>query len=103
MQDPPYDPGSFAKIVTRSASPEHGCEEACVPNVRAAWQALFALGESAKGRKKIRDAMRICPDSPLDSMDDVMELADWAQGAFDYLVCKFILNIAPRLPQDCLT
>lgn len=34
MQDPPYDPGSFAKIVTRDASREGGSAPACSSNVR---------------------------------------------------------------------
>ena len=34
MQDPPYDPGSFAKIVTRDASKEGGSAPACSSNVR---------------------------------------------------------------------
>jgi len=35
----PYDSGSYAKIVTRDASPAGGAAKACVPNMRAAWQA----------------------------------------------------------------
>ncbi len=34
MQDPPYDAGSFAKIVTRDASEEGGSAPACSSNVR---------------------------------------------------------------------
>ena len=34
MQDPPYDAGSFAKIVTRDASKEGGSAPACSSNVR---------------------------------------------------------------------
>ena len=34
MQDPPYDSGSFAKIVTRDASEEGGSAPACSSNVR---------------------------------------------------------------------
>ena len=34
LQDPPYDAGSFAKIVTRDASKEGGSAPACASNVR---------------------------------------------------------------------
>ena len=34
VQDPPYDAGSFAKIVTRDASKEGGSAPACASNVR---------------------------------------------------------------------
>lgn len=34
LQDPPYDSGSYAKIVTRDASEEGGSAPACASNVR---------------------------------------------------------------------
>ncbi len=34
VQDPPYDSGSYAKIVTRDASEEGGSAPACASNVR---------------------------------------------------------------------
>ena len=39
----PYDSGSYAKIVTRDASPAAGAAAACVPNMRRAWQVRMGL------------------------------------------------------------
>lgn len=39
----PYDSGSYAKIVTRDASPAAGAAAACVPNMRRAWQVRVGL------------------------------------------------------------
>ena len=35
MQDPPVDPGTYAKIVTRDATPAAGAAAACAPNIRS--------------------------------------------------------------------
>ena len=85
-EDPPYDPGAFAEIITRDASPAGGSAAACAPNVRAAWQTLFRWGRDAGGRSKAGEAMRLCRDSALESEGDVLALAEWAQNAWDYLV-----------------
>ena len=84
-QDPPYDANSFAKIVTRDASPEAGSAAACVPNMRKGWQVLLNAGGSESGRKLISDAMHLCPHSTITSNDDAILLAQWLQSAWDYL------------------
>ena len=85
MQDPAYDANSFAKIVTRDASPEAGSAAACVPNMRKGWQVLLNAGDSESGRKLISDAMNLCPHSTVDSKNDAILLAQWLQSAWDYL------------------
>lgn len=86
LQDPPYDAGGFAKAVTADASPKGGSAAACAPNMRRAWQELFLLGQHDAGRQKIHRAMKLCHDATLETEDDVEMLAQWAQGAWDYLV-----------------
>ncbi|KAK9809908.1 hypothetical protein WJX72_001411 [[Myrmecia] bisecta] len=104
-EDPPYDAGSFSKIVTRDASPAAGAPAACVANVRQSWQTLFGLGKDEEGRQTIRKAMNICHDAKLDGPEDVEALANWASGAFDYLAMgnfpyesSYILNGQGTLP-----
>ncbi|KDD71492.1 serine carboxypeptidase S28, partial [Helicosporidium sp. ATCC 50920] len=84
-ENPPYDAGSFARIVTRDASPEGGSAPACAPNARSAWQALFELSDSSQGRSRARRALRLCPSVRLESKEDGVAVANWAQGAWDYL------------------
>ncbi|EFN56397.1 hypothetical protein CHLNCDRAFT_144962 [Chlorella variabilis] len=84
-ENPPYDPGSFAKIVTQDASPEGGSAEACADNVRAAWKLLDRWGSSEEGRQSISAAMRLCPESAVESGEDATALCDWASSAWDYL------------------
>lgn len=85
MQDPPYDDKSFARIVTQDASPEGGSAGACAPNMRRGWQTLFSKGRGAAGRREVSEAMQLCPRAQLESEDDVELLAQWLQGAWDYL------------------
>ena len=82
------DPGGFAAIVTRDSSPAAGSPPACVPNLRAAWQALFAAGNSgAAGLAMLSSTFRLCgtPSSSMASPADVNSLAYWLQSSFDYL------------------
>ncbi|GAB4814859.1 hypothetical protein N2152v2_001905 [Parachlorella kessleri] len=104
-EDPPWDSGSFAKIVTRDAWPEGGSAHDCADNVRRAWKTLFKWGKSGGGRAAIGHAMRLCNDSSLDNKDDVAELADWASSAWDYMAMgdypypsSYILNGNGELP-----
>ena len=51
------------------------------------------------GRRAIGVAMRLCPESSLDSQDDVTALRDWAASAWDYLAMG---NYPfPRCEQPC--
>ena len=105
-EDPPYDGGSFAEIVTRDASPEHGASAACAPNVRAAFAALLALpGAGKKAVVAARSALRLCDDVPLKTEDDVAAVADWLSGAFDSMAMgsfphpsSYLLNGDATLP-----
>lgn len=85
VQDPPYDDKSFARIVTQDASPEGGAPAACAPNMRRGWKTLFSKGADAAGRLEVSEAMQLCPRARLESEDDVQLLAQWLQGAWDYL------------------
>ena len=86
LQDPPWDSGSYAKVVTRDATPATGAAEACVPNMRQAWQELFSASDTAEGRQRVRDSMLLCPDAHLDNRSSADTLAGWLSNAFDYLV-----------------
>ncbi|PRW44843.1 prolyl endopeptidase-like isoform A [Chlorella sorokiniana] len=105
-EDPPVDPGAFARIVTQDASPEGGSAEACAQNVRQTWRALQDLGGTEEGRQAISQAMRLCEDSALESEGDVTALRDWAASAWDYMAMgnypypsSYIINGAqPPLP-----
>ena len=67
-------------------------------NLRKAWQQLKDWGDNEKGRDQIKRAMQLCPAANLTSRDDVDELAQWAQNAFDYLVsgacCTHTLSLS---------
>lgn len=84
-EDPPVDAGAFAKIVTRDATPAGGSAKACAGNVRNAWKQLKEWGSNDEGRDHIKEAMQLCPAAKLSNDDDVDNLAQWAQNAFDYL------------------
>lgn len=86
LQDPPWDSGSYAKVVTRDATPAAGAAEACAPNMRQAWQELFSASETPEGRQRIRDSMLLCPHAPLANRSSADALAAWLSNAFDYLV-----------------
>ncbi|KAK9841268.1 hypothetical protein WJX74_002844 [Apatococcus lobatus] len=104
-EDPPWDSGSYAKVVTRDATPAAGAAEACAPNMRQAWQELFSASETAEGRRRVRDSMQLCPDAHLDNRSSADALAGWLSSAFDYLAMgeypypsPYILNGAGILP-----
>lgn len=54
----PYDSGSYAKIVTRDASPAAGADAACVPNMRRAWQVRMGLVQAFRERLTWLNCMR---------------------------------------------
>ena len=55
-------------------------------NVRSAWKQLQEWGRNDKGRRQIEEAFQLCPAAKLASKEDVDDLAQWAQNAFDFLV-----------------
>ncbi|KAA6423864.1 MAG: lysosomal Pro-X, partial [Trebouxia sp. A1-2] len=71
-EDPPVDPGAFAKIVTRDATPAGGSAKACAGNLRNAWKQLKEWGSNDAGRGQIKEAMQLCPAANLSSDDDAM-------------------------------
>ena len=102
-EDPPVDPGAFADGVTMDATAAGGSPPACAPNVRAAFAELLRRSETDP--KSIKAPMRLCDDTPLGSPTDVLDVALWAQGAFDYLAMgnfpyasSYILNGDGTLP-----
>lgn len=50
-QNPPVDPGFFAKIVTFDATPAAGSSDACAPNIRKAWSTIMELANDAEGEQ----------------------------------------------------
>jgi len=85
---PPYDEGSYAAVVSRDVTPAAGApDNGCAANIRAAWEYLFSGagsgGPAALG--EARRAFRLCDGVPLASQGDVLQLAQWAQSAFDFL------------------
>ena len=82
---PPYDAGSFAKVVTYDATREAGAADYCSLNVRNSWQAVRNESGTAEGRNRVREAFRLCDGVPLESDDNVTALLYWAQTSFDYM------------------
>jgi len=104
-EDPPFDSGGFAEVVTQDASPEGGSASECATNSRAAWATLFDWGTSEEGRVRIASSMRLCSSVRLQTEADVDLLAEWAQEAWDYLAMgnypyrsAYILNGEGFLP-----
>ncbi|KAJ9521980.1 hypothetical protein QJQ45_024858 [Haematococcus lacustris] len=102
---PAYDSLSFSKGVTHDASSSGGAPRACAGNVRAGWKLLDSLGATQEGRTRISAAMRLCPDSSLNSTDDVLGLKYWLASAWDYMAMGnfpypsgYILNGHGQLP-----
>jgi lysosomal Pro-X carboxypeptidase len=82
------DPGSFAKIVTRDATPAAGAAGACAGNMRAAWKELLkrADDQAQDGWSSLSKLLRLCPSArQVTSVDDLYSWMDWAQSSFDYM------------------
>jgi len=104
-ENPAYDTGSYAKIVTEDASAAGGASDSCSNNIREAWPKLFKMGETSDGRAKLADLFRLCPNSGLNSTADVYALAYWLQSSMDYMAMgsypyasSYILNGHGLLP-----
>ena len=70
---PAYDNSSYWKVVTDDASAAGGSAPACSANVHAAFQALYAAGQSAEGLANLSSTFQLC--SPLASAADADALA----------------------------
>ena len=71
MQDPSYDPYGFAKTATFAASSAGGSAPACATNVQNFFQTILALAGNSTGLDDINTNMDLCPDSQVNSLDDV--------------------------------
>ena len=80
----PFGDGeSFWRVVTDDAGAKGGASPSCAANVRAAWPALFKLGETAAGRAALQRTFRLCDSTPVASAADAMRLALFVLNAFD--------------------
>jgi len=60
----------------------------CVENLQAAWPLIMFLGETQQGRDELAKAFRLC--DPLEDMDSVLQLLEWAQSPwFDLAESSF--------------
>ena len=85
-EEPPYDEGSFASIVTYDATQAGGAgSDRCSNNVRKAWPRLFELGKTAAGRQQLSTLFQLCPNSAVKTSSDVWALAFWLQSSMDYM------------------
>jgi hypothetical protein len=75
--------------------------DACAGNLRNAWKQLKEFGSNDEGRDHIKEAMQLCPAAKLSNDDDVDNLAQWAQNAFDYLVSHEPWGIPSHLSSLC--
>ena len=96
-EEPAYDPGSYAKIVTRDASSAGGASDACAANIEKSWDSIFDSGTSAEGRAWLASQLSLC-EPPVDN-NDVWTLAYWLQSAFDYM--SMVSSAEPLLSDPC--
>lgn len=62
--------------------------ECHMPNalgVQAGWKLLFKLGDSEAGRHELSQALGLCSRAAPRTSAEVEALAEWLQGAWDYL------------------
>ena len=106
-EEPPVDPGAFAKGVTWDATTAGGSPSSCAPNVRLAWREMLRRRKrgDAAAIASIAAPLRICPSQPLATSEDVDAVMYWLQDAFDYLAMgnypypsSYILNGDGLLP-----
>ena len=84
-EEPPADPGSFARGVTFDATSRGGASTECAANLRAAWAEVLARGADDARRATLPGAFRLCDGMGLDGMGDVYALMFWLQDAFDFM------------------
>ena len=103
---PPYDLESYGATVTDDASPTPGGSCAtCASESRVGYSQLLSLADSPEGREQIRQEAKLCKITPLDSIDDVYQLALWVQSSYDFMAMgdfpypsSYILNGHGTLP-----
>ncbi|ETO64960.1 hypothetical protein F444_17621 [Phytophthora nicotianae P1976] len=101
----PHDLGGYAQVATFTASPAAGSAENCVSNIRRAWPAMKALGKTTDGRRKLKQALSLCADTPLDTEEDIDVLMEWARDSFYSMAMgnypypsSYIMNGVSELP-----
>eukprot|EP00930_Biecheleria_cincta_P044708 TRINITY_DN30785_c0_g1_i1.p1 TRINITY_DN30785_c0_g1~~TRINITY_DN30785_c0_g1_i1.p1 ORF type:complete len:529 (-),score=44.52 TRINITY_DN30785_c0_g1_i1:242-1777(-) len=77
------DGETYWQVVTRDATEQAGSAAGCSANVRRAWSELFALGQTARGRKQLEATFRLCDETPLRTSEDVLNLALMHLNAWD--------------------
>ena len=82
--EPPYDTGSYAKVVTYDTSVAAGAAAGCTGNLRSAWQQVLQRTSAAEWAE-LQTLFRLCPGVTLESYADVYTLAYWLQSAFDFM------------------
>ena len=104
-EEPEVDAAFFSKGVTHDASPSGGAVSGCTQAVRSGWQAIEALAASSEGLKNLQQVLKICPSSPLKTIDDAMALRSWLAASWDMMAMgnfpyqsPYILNGAGTLP-----
>lgn len=74
---PPYDPASFARVVTRDAGPK------CAAAVKSGLQAMYSLGKTDRGRDVLSRTFALCKS--IRSFSEAEELLDYAADHWNYL------------------
>ncbi|RLN69835.1 hypothetical protein BBJ29_001463 [Phytophthora kernoviae] len=100
-----HDLGGYSQVTTFDASPEAGSAENCVPNIRRVWPTMIELGKTHNGRRKLKEALALCEDTPLNTEADVEAIMSWAKDAFDSMAMgnypypsSYIMNGVSVLP-----
>jgi lysosomal Pro-X carboxypeptidase len=78
---PAYDNQSYWMVVTNDATASGGSPAACANNVRAAFAAILAAGNSAQGLANLTNTFAMCP--ALQSASDAQALALFHLNAWD--------------------
>jgi lysosomal Pro-X carboxypeptidase len=78
---PAYDNETYWAVVTADASAVHGAAPACAANVRAAFSALYAAGETPAGRARLASTFDLCAPladaAAVDAMAVTLHLNAW--------------------------
>ena len=78
--NPPYDPNTYDKLVTRDAG---GLDSWCVKNLKSAWKEITEYSSSVSGRELLSRSFKTCV--PLDSEAEALELISWVQAPMGYM------------------
>ncbi|OQR87804.1 lysosomal Pro-X carboxypeptidase [Achlya hypogyna] len=82
-ESPPIDNEAFSRIVTFGATPAAGSAANCVPNVRAAQEALRAAAQTPAGRQSLKESLKLCYAPTTEP--EALSLLDLFTGVFGNL------------------